>query len=79
MNLINKIGSELSKMFLFQLKVETYLGVMTVLLKKKLQLTKVAVGGAAEQLHRWSAKTQSRTSLLCCSMARIRATQIIKT
>jgi len=61
---LNKIGSELSKMFLFQLKVETYLGVRTVLPKKKLQLTKVAVGGAAEELHRRCAKTQSTTSVL---------------
>ena len=57
-------------MFLFQLKVETYLGVRSVLQKKKLQLAKVAVGGAGDELHRWSAKTWSTTSLLCCIMAR---------
>jgi hypothetical protein len=43
-----------------------------------LQLTKVAMGGVAEELHRWSAKIQSTTSVFC-SIARIRATQIMKT
>ena len=49
-------------MFLFQLKVETYLGVRSVLQKKKLQLIKVTDGRLR---HAWS-----MTSLLCCIMAR---------
>lgn len=35
LNLINKICSELSKMFLFQLKVETYLGVLLRAIDRK--------------------------------------------